>query len=200
MIDKQADTQTPINTLMASRWSGRAYDSKKDVTHQQLLAIVEAARWAPSCFGDEPWRYIVCHKSANAPAWQNALDCLVEGNQQWAQHAPVLIVVLANTIFSTNDDENRWAQYDSGAASMSMCLQATELGLMAHQMGGILVENITQTFSVPTQFTPMAMMTIGYQLAKDEIPENMLERELAERQRKPLGERFYAGSWGESFI
>jgi nitroreductase len=82
-IDKQADTQTPINSLMASRWSGRAYYPKRDVTNHQLLAIVEAARWAPSCFGDQPWCYIICHKSADPSAWQNAFDCLVEGNQQW---------------------------------------------------------------------------------------------------------------------
>ena len=184
---------------MTSRWSGRAYDSKRDVSNQQLLSIVEAARWAPSCFGDEPWRYIFCHKSAYIAAWQNALDCLVEGNKQWAQHAPVLIMVFANTIFSSNDNDNRWGQYDTGASSMSMCLQATELGLMAHQMGGILIEKIMESFAVPSQFTPMAMMTVGYQLAKEDIPEDILERELTERQRKPLTDHFYSGSWGNSF-
>ena len=163
------------------------------------MSIVEAARWAPSCFGDEPWRYIVCHKSAYIAAWQNALDCLVEGNKQWAQHAPVLIMVFANTIFSSNDNDNRWGQYDTGASSMSMCLQATELGLMAHQMGGILIEKIMESFAVPDQFIPMAIMTVGYQLAKEDIPEDILERELTERQRKPLTDLFYSGSWGNSF-
>jgi hypothetical protein len=74
-----------------------------------------------------------------------------------------------------------------------MCLQATELGLMAHQMGGILAEKIVETFAVPSQITPMAMMTIGYQLAQEDIPEDMLERELAERERTPFADLFYSG-------
>lgn len=82
---------------------------------------------------------------------------------------------------------------------MSMCLQATELGLMAHQMGGILIEKIMESFAVPDQFIPMAIMTVGYQLAKEDIPEDILERELTERQRKPLTDLFYSGSWGNSF-
>ena len=123
----------------------------------------------------------------------------MEGNQQWAKHAPVLIVALANTIFSGQDKENRWGEYDTGAASISMCLQATELGLMTHQMGGILSEKIIDFFSVPAEFTPMTIMSVGYQLSKERVPSEMLEREMAVRKRKPFDELFFAGHWGEIF-
>jgi nitroreductase len=198
MIEKNADTQLKINTLIASRWSGKAYDPQREVTDKQILTMLEAARWAPSCYGDQPWRYIVCNKHTNDEAWQKALDCLSEGNQLWAQHAPVLILVLADTVFSHNDKENRWGAYDTGAASISMCLQATELGLMTHQMGGFDKDRAEQTFATPTRFAAMSMMAVGYQFAKDQIPEDMLEREMSERKRKPLNDLFFAGCWGET--
>src|SRR5690554_1449506 len=136
MIDKRAKTSVPINDLIARRWSGRAYNPDKAVTRTQIQILVEAARWAPSCYGDQPWRYIVCDKNSNEPAWKNAFSCLSAGNQGWAVNAPVLILAIADSILSKNGKPNRWGQYDTGAATMSLSIQATELGLMIHQMGG----------------------------------------------------------------
>ena len=198
MIEKKADTQVAINSLIASRWSGRAYDPQRELTQEQILTLLEAARWAPSCYGDEPWRFIICNRQTDKQAWENAFQCLSEGNRQWAQHAPVLILVLANTAFSHNDKENRWAAYDTGAASVCLCLQATELGLMVHQMGGFDADEAQRTFVVPARFAAMSMMAVGYQLARERIPEDMLERELAERKRRPFSELFFAGRWGET--
>ncbi len=197
MIDKKAETQVRINPLITSRWSGRAYDPQREIKREQLLAMLEAARWAPSCFGDEPWRYIVCHSPDDRQAWQNLLDCLSEGNQQWARQAPMLILVMADTLFSHDEKKNPWADYDTGAASISLCLQATALGLMTHQMGGFDTDRARQAFAVPQRYRPMSVIAVGYQLAKERISDDMLERELSERRRRPLDERFYAGRWGE---
>ncbi|MEE9575635.1 MAG: nitroreductase, partial [Gammaproteobacteria bacterium] len=82
-----------------------------------------------------------------------------------------------------------------GAASMSICVQATSLGLMVHQMGGFNVENAASSFAIPDQYTSMAMIAVGYQLAEDEITEEMMERESSERQRNPLAEQFFDGEW-----
>ena len=165
--------------------------------HEHIISLLEAARWAPSCYGDEPWRYIVCDKSTNEAAWDKAFSCLAEGNQSWAVNAPVLILALANTMFSHNDNENRWAQYDTGAASMSLCVQASSLGLMVHQMGGFSAEKAAEVFSIPEQHTSMAMMAIGYQLAEDKITGELMERESSKRQRNPLAEQFFDGEWGK---
>lgn len=197
MFKKEIDTQEKVNELIANRWSGRAYDADRQVTHQDIISLLEAARWAPSCYGDEPWRYIVCDKSTNEAAWDKAFSCLVEGNQSWAVNAPVLILALANTFFSHNDKDNRWSQYDTGAATMSLCIQASSLGLMVHQMGGFSAEKTAEVFSIPEQYTSMAMMTVGYQLAEDKITGELMERESSERQRNPLAEQFFDGEWGK---
>lgn len=197
MFDKKIDTQEKIDDLLVKRWSGRAYDANRPVAHEHIISLLEAARWAPSCYGDEPWRYIVCDKSTNEAAWDKAFSCLADGNQTWAVNAPVLLLALANTIFSHNDNDNRWAQYDTGAASMSLCIQATSLGLMVHQMGGFSAEKAAEVFSIPEQFTSMAMMAIGYQLAEDKITGELMQRESSERQRNPLADQFFDGKWGK---
>lgn len=198
MFDKKIDTQEKIDDLLAKRWSGRAYDVNRQVSQQDIISLLEAARWAPSCYGDEPWRYIVCDKSTNKVAWDRAFSCLAEGNQSWAVNAPVLILALANTIFSHNDSDNRWAQYDTGAATMSLCIQASSLGLMVHQMGGFSAEKAAEIFSIPEQYTSMAMMTVGYQLPEDKIIGEMMERESSARKRNSLAEQFFDGEWGKS--
>jgi len=197
MFDKKIDTQEGIDDLLAKRWSGRAYDASQPVAHEHIISLLEAARWAPSCYGDEPWRYIVCDKSTNEVAWDKAFSCLAEGNQSWAVNAPVLMLALANTIFSHNDNDNRWAQYDTGAATMSLCIQASSLGLMVHQMGGFSTDKAAEVFSIPDQYTPMAMMTVGYQLAEDKITGELMQRESSERKRNPLAEQFFDGEWGK---
>ena len=200
MIQKKASTQYPINGLLASRWSGRAYDPDAGVTGQQIITLLEAARWAPSCFGDEPWRFIVCNRTGNGSAWQTTLDCLTESNRAWARNAPVLLVISADTVFGRNNKTNRWGQYDAGAAAMGLCVQATEMGLMVHQMGGFDVEKTRERFAIPEQYVPMAMMAIGYQLPMDKIPEELKVREHAARTRRSLGENFFDGEWGKPIV
>jgi len=199
-MHKPAITQTPIHDVLANRWSPRAYDANKPVSQTQIMSLLEAARWAPSCFGDQPWRFVVCDKSSNPDAWQKAFDCLVPGNQTWAQHAPVLLLICANTLFGHNQKPNRWAPYDTGAATENLCLQATALGLAAHQMGGFDATKAQAVFAVPEQFTLMAMVTVGYATAADILPDDLRQRELAPRERRPLGELFFNGVWDKAIV
>ena len=139
-------------------------------------------------------------KTTNPDAWQKAFECLVPGNQTWAQHAPVLLLICANTLFGHNQKPNRWAPYDTGAATENLCLQATALGLAAHQMGGFDAAKAQATFAVPEQFTLMAMVTIGYAASADILPDDLRERELSARERRPLGELFFNGVWDKAII
>ena len=199
-MQKPAITQTPIDDVLANRWSPRAYDASKPVTAEQLFSLMEAARWAPSCFGDQPWRFVVCDKTSQPEAWQRAYDCLVPSNQTWAVNAPVLILVCADTLFTHNQKPNRWGAYDTGAAAENLCVQAASLGLMAHQMGGFDGDKTREAFGVPAQFTLMAMLTVGYCAAADILPDDLRERELAPRTRRPLGELFFNGVWDKPAI
>ena len=91
MTDKTAKTQVAIHELIAARWSGRAYDAGRPVARNKLLAVMEAARWAPSCFNDQPWRYLLWDRYRDEASWKQAFDCLAEGNQRWVINAPVLL-------------------------------------------------------------------------------------------------------------
>ncbi len=192
---KPAITEVTIDKTIANRWSGRAYDSAKPVTHEQTIALLEAARWAPSCFGDQPWRFMVWDKNKDALAWQQAFDCLVPGNQAWVIHAPILVLSIANTLFNHNGKPNRFAQYDTGAATENLCLQAASLGLMAHQMGGFDADKTRSTFNIPEQYTLMAMVSVGYAAELATLTGESLERETAPRTRRALGELFFDGAW-----
>ncbi len=195
MFSKKIETKATIHELIASRWSGRAYDSGKIVSKEDITSLIEAARWAPSCYGDQPWRFIVFDKATNESAWEKALDCLAEGNRAWAKDAPLLFLSCADSVLSKNGNPNRWGQYDTGAATENLCLQAAALGLMVHQMGGFDSDKARESFAIPEQFTPMAMMTVGYQLAEDKIPDDVKEREYSERARNPIENNFFDGIW-----
>lgn len=197
-MKKPAITQVPIHEIIANRWSGRAYDAEKSISQAQIISLLEAARWAPSCFGDQPWRFVVTDKSSDAAAWQKAFDCLAPSNQTWVKDAPVLLLVCADTLFGHNEQPNRWAQYDTGAAAENLCLQAEALGLMAHQMGGFNADAAREALNVPPQFTLMAMISVGYAADIATISGEALARETAERKRKPLQDLFFNGSWGKS--
>ena len=200
MFDKNAITTLPINALLARRWSGRAFDPDRLVSRDDVIKLVEAARWAPSCFGDEPWRYLVWDRAGDPQAWQRGFACLVEANQKWARNAPLLMLSCAEGAFAKNDKPNRWGQHDTGMASFSLAIQATDLGLMVHQMGGFDDAKIRAEFSIPERYTPMAMIAIGYQLAKEAVPLQMQEKEFAARTRRELGQSFFAAAWGVPLV
>jgi len=195
MQQKSATTRVKIHDIIQARWSPRAFDPNRQVSDDDLLALLEAARWAPSSFNDQPWRFVVCAKATDENGWQNALAILAEKNQRWAKNAPVLILAVAMENFNHNGQPNRWATYDTGAASVSLCLQATALGICVHQMGGFDAEKAREVFILPGDCRPMAIMAVGYQADVVVLDDDFKEAELAARSRAALNERFYMGQW-----
>jgi len=196
MQQKPAITRVKLHDIIQARWSPRAFDPDRQVGHDDLLALLEAAHWAPSCFNDQPWRFVVCNKAADETGWHIALSVLAEKNRRWAKNAPVLMLAVAMENFNHNGQPNRWAMYDTGAASVSLCLQATALGMSVHQMGGFDAEQAREVFKLPSDCRPMAMMAVGYQAEADVLDDDFKEAELAARSRAALNERFFAGQWG----
>lgn len=199
-MKKPAVTQTDIHNIIANRWSPVGFDTNQPVTQTQIMSMLEAARWAPSCYGDQPWRLIIADKSTNKEAWKAAFDCIVPGNQKWAENAPLLILVCADTQFSHNDKPNRWSGYDTGAAVMGLSLQATHLGLYVHQMGGFESDKARRIFHIPEQVDLMAMVAVGHGVDAENLPEDLKQRQLNARNRKDLGELFYDGMWNQPII
>ena len=197
MLRKPAQTSRPIHDLLARRWSTRAFDAAKPVTREQLTTLLEAGRWAPSCNGDEPWRYLVWDRARDPEGFQKAFDCLSDNNKKWVKNVPLLLLSCAGSNFAATGKPNRWTQHDTGAASLSIALQADVLGLAVHQMGGFDAEKARAAFGIPVEYTPMAMIAVGYQTAPDVLDEETKKKELTPRARKPLAERFFEGGWGK---
>ena len=197
MLKKPAQTSRPIHDLLARRWSTRAFDAAKPVSREQLIALLEAGRWAPSCNGDEPWRYLIWDKSRDPAGWQKAFDILSENNRKWVMNVPLLMLSCSGSIFGATGKPNRWGQHDTGAASVSMALQATAMGLMVHQMGGFDADKARAAFGIPAEYTPMAMIAVGYQASADVLDEETKAKELKPRGRKLLADKFFEGGWGK---
>lgn len=198
MEHKIATTQVPINRLIAKRWSSRAYHPEKPVTADQRLALFEAARWAPSCYGDQPWYLLALDKFENQASWELALDCLYEGNRIWAKDAPLILVVTAKATLSLNEEPNDWAEYDTGAAMENLVLQATDMGLMSRQIGGFIPKKTRSSFEIPEKFKIMSFIAIGHPDSPEKLIEDHTQAEQAERRRNELEQHFFVSQWGES--
>lgn len=193
--DKRAITQIPINEYLAGRWSPRAF-AGRPVKTEDLIAILEAARWAPSCFNEQPWSFIVA--TQNEPGeFQKLLDCLMDGNKVWAQHAPVLMISVAKLSFDYNGKPNRHAFHDVGLAAMSLVIEARVRGLQVHQMGGFHIDKVREVYQVPATHEPVAAIAVGYEGSPEQLPEKLREQEEAPRQRKPLTELIFGKSPAE---
>lgn len=197
MIYKPANTLEKIDPLIQNRWSPRAFDSNRPIEDSIIKSLLEAARWAPSCMNEQPWRFLICQEANDPVAWQNLLNCLGEKNQLWAQHAPVLILAVAMNNFTKTNKLNRWASFDTGAACISVCLQATALGLVTHQMGGFDAERCREVFNMPHDCTPLTIIAVGYQAEPDHLNDEMKQKEQAERTRAAASTRIFYGRWQE---
>jgi len=196
VMEKPAETQYPIHELLRRRWSPRAFSDRR-VDPAIMRSLLEAARWAPSSYNEQPWSFIVATKDDTAE-FSRLLSCLVEGNIQWAQHAPVLMVSVARLSFEDDGKPNRHAFHDVGLAVANLIVQATALGLVVHQMAGIFPDKIRELYGIPEGYEAVAGIALGYPGDPQSLPEGLRKRELAPRERKPLTEFVFSGSWGQT--
>ncbi len=192
-MEKSADTQHPIHDLLKRRWSPRAF-SDQPVEAEKLRILFEAARWAPSSNNEQPWRFVVANKD-NETEWSRLLACLVEGNRKWAYRAPVLILSVASLNFEDDSTPNRHAFHDTGMAVENLVLQATALGLAAHQMAGFDVEKARADLKIPSGYEPVAMIAVGYPGDPAQLSDRLRAREAQPRVRKPLTDFVYSATW-----
>ncbi len=195
MTDKKATTDYPVHEHIAARWSPYAFQNRAVAT-ADLCSLFEAARWAPSSYNEQPWNYIVATREDDAE-FQKLLSCLVEGNQVWARAAPVLALGVVSLKFSHNGKDNRAAVHDLGLATANLLFEATARGLVVHQMIGILPERARELYAIPADTEAWTGIAIGYQGAVTDLPETLQERDLKPRQRKPLKQFLYSGTWGQ---
>ncbi|MBT7294628.1 MAG: nitroreductase family protein [Rhodospirillaceae bacterium] len=195
-MHKPANNDFPILHQLRERWSPRALSSRP-VPPESVRSLLEAARWAPSAYNTQPWRFIIAVREQSEAEFESALACINEYNRGWATAAPILLFAVAETHFE-NRSVNRHAFHDSGQAIAGLTVQATALGLYVHQMAGILIDEIRQTYSLPAGFEPVCGAAIGYLGEADNLADDLKQKELAPRARRPLSETVFSASWGQS--
>ena len=193
MAEKKASPDYPIREPLAERWSPYAFEDRL-VPNADLRSLFEAARWAPSSYNEQPWRYLVATKD-DPEQFQRLLSCLVEGNQIWAKAAPVLALGVVSLRFALNAQDNRAAVHDLGLAAGNLLVEATVRGLFVHQMIGILPDKAREIYGIPEGFEAWTGLAIGYKGDPTSLPARLRERDLAPRHRKPLREFVFSGKW-----
>lgn len=169
-----------INKVISGRWSPVAFSDR--VPEQETIALLfEAARWAPSSYNAQPWRFIYGYKGDDV--YPLLLGLLNETNQVWAKTAPVLILSMAEMIPPGRTSINKYAFHDTGMAVGNLLAQATDMGLFVHQMGGYDHRSARTVLNLPETYEPVAMMAVGYKGDPNILPENVAARENQKRER-----------------
>ena len=195
MTIKTAATDYPILPVLAERWSPYGFEDRP-VAEADLRSLFEAARWAASSYNEQPWNYVVATRE-DSREFERLLLCLVEANQAWAKAAPVLVLGVVRLRFAKTSKDNRAAVHDLGLAAGNLVAEATARGLSVHQMIGILPDKAREVYRIPEHCEAWTAMAIGYKADPAKLPDALKGRDLAPRQRKPLGEFVFTGQWGQ---
>ncbi len=183
----------PIETLFLDRWSPRAYDAIS-IPNPDLFSILEAARWAPSAYNVQPWRFLYAHRGDKN--WATFLGLLDPFNASWAHTASALVIVISDIIMPGDDTRpdkaSHYNSFDAGAAWAQMALQSSTMGYKAHAMAGILFDEARETLKIPERYKIEIAVAVGKPTNPNNLPEAMRKREQPS-DRKPLCELAFAG-------
>lgn len=181
-----------LDTIFLERWSPRAM-SGESFTHEELMSLFEAAKWAPSSYNNQPWRFIYALRAT--AHWQKFFDLLVPFNQSWANKAAVLVVVAGHKKFEFNGKPSRTFAFDTGAAWANLALQASISGFIAHGMEGFDYNRAQTELNIPADYEVLAMIAIGKPGKKEDLSAELQEKE-EPSDRKPLAEIVFEGLLG----
>ena len=179
----------PIEPIFIRRWSPRAL-SGEPLSEIELLTLFEAARWAPSTYNEQEWRFLYARRETHY--WQSFFDLLMDANKAWCKNAAVLVVVLARKTFAQNGKPNPVHLFDSGSAWENLALQAMTMGLVAHGMAGFDFEKARKTLRIPDEYAVAAMFALGRPGDPDQLPPELREREKISG-RRPVRESICEG-------
>lgn len=180
-----------VETIFPARWSARAMNGEA-LDEATLGRLFEAARWAPSAFNLQPWRFVYAtHGSA---AWPAFLDLLVEGNRSWCERAGALIIVFSRTLSERDGKPAGTHVFDTGAAWQNLALQGVRMGLVVHGMAGFDWSRAGEVAKAPAHYAVQAMIAVGHPGSLDDLSESQREREVPSL-RKRVSEISFAGAF-----
>lgn len=181
-----------VHPLIVNRWSPRSMTGE-ELSDDELMPLFEAARWAPSSYNAQLWRFVYAKRHTGF--WDTFVDLLLEGNKAWAQQAAALVVVTSRKLFERNDKPAATYAFDAGAAWENLALEGTRQGLVVHGMQGFDYEKARRKLHVPDNYDVLAMIAIGKRAPKESLPAHLQEME-SPSDRRPLNEIIVAGRFG----
>ncbi len=184
----------PIDPLLQNRWSPLSMTGE-EMSEQELMPLFEAARWAPSSYNNQPWRFLYARR--NTPSWALFFDLLVDFNKGWTKNAAALVVVISHTTFEKNNKPSVTHSYDTGSAWMSLALEGASRGYVVHGMEGFDYEKARKVLEIPKDYQVEAMAAIVKRAPKEKLPTELQERENPS-SRKPLSEIVIEGKFKSS--
>ena len=190
---KTANPDHPIHDFITNRWSPYKFADRL-VLKEDLLSLFEAARWAPSSYNEQPWRFIMATKD-QPQVFEKLLTFLAPGNQEWAKNASALVLGITHRTFDRNGKENKAAIYDLGAAVSYLTFEATTRGISVHQMIGIEPEKARDAYAIPNDYEVLTAFAIGYSGLSESALDKLAERDQAPRTRKVIAEFVFSRKW-----
>ncbi len=183
---KTPDTTHNVAPFITKRWSARAF-ADQAISEETMATLFEATSWSASSMNEQPWKFLYAYKGSEA--FDRMAACLMDGNRVWAQNAPVMVLSLARKTFDRNGATNRHAMHDLGAANTTLLLQAAELDIYGHMMGGFFMDKAVEAFEVDTEAWEIGcFIALGYLDDAETLEEPFKSRELAPRTRKSISE------------
>ena len=193
-IMKHRKPEYDVDPIFPRRWSPRAM-SGEDISEEELMTLFEAARWAPSSNNNQSWRFLYARR--NTPNWATFFDLLSTRNQIWAKNAAVLIVIVSKNTFDLNGKPSRTHSFDTGAAWENLALQGSIKGFVVHGMQGFDYDKAREMLTIHEEYTVEAMAAVGKPGNREDLPEDIREREYPS-DRKKVREFTFEGSFRES--
>jgi nitroreductase len=181
----------PIEDIFLKRWSPRAM-SGEPIADEELMTLFEAARWAPSTYNEQEWRFLYARR--DTPNWEKFFDLLMAANQVWCRRAALLVVVLSHKVFERNGKPNPVHTFDTGTAFENLALQGAAMGLVVHGMAGFDRDKARTSLDVPDDYAVEAMIALGRPGDPAELPEELRDREMPSG-RKPVAEFVREGAF-----
>lgn len=196
--DKAANVSVPIHELLARRFSTHAFAREGRVSLADRCALLEAARWAPSWTNREPWRLIACDRFEHPEPWQRLFEALAARERPWAYNAALLILVAAD-LEGLEPKEQARALFDTGAAALQLCLEATARNLATHTTSGFDEARLRSQMGIPEHAAGIAIVCVGQRADLGTLGRDVYRREIAPRTRSARGSRCFDAHWGRPF-
>lgn len=180
-ISKYRKPEYKVDQIFLNRWSPRAMSGEK-ITKDELMSLFEAAKWAPSSYNNQSWRFVYALK--DTPQWKTLFELLGEFNQLWCKNAAAVVVIVSKTTFDHDGKPSITHSFDTGAAWENFALQGSLNGLVVHGMQGFDYDKAKKALGIPDDYVVEAMAVVGKPGKKEDLPANLQEREVPSGRKK----------------